>query len=165
MAKTALILGFDPGLARTGFGLIESRPSLRLVESGLLGTPAGGQPEERLAELSAQATALLKRTKPDAVAIERLFFSANVKTAMQVAEARGVLMAAAAKVRLPVTEYTPQEIKQSVTAHGAADKHQVAEMVVRLLKLQAAPKPDDVTDAIAIALCHEQWAKYKKATD
>lgn len=160
MATPKLILGLDPGIARTGFGLVETRPGLRLVEAGLLETPAQLPAAERLAELRRQAVSLLARLQPDAVAIERLFFQANAKTAMQVAEARGVLMGACAEAELVVAEYTPQQVKQSVASFGGADKAQVAAMVVRLLKLKETPKPDDVTDGIAIALCHQQWAKF-----
>jgi crossover junction endodeoxyribonuclease RuvC len=149
------IIGFDPGTARTGYGVIESDgPSLRMVSAGLIETPAGLEPAERLKQLAAEVAKVLADHRPQTAAVERLFFSTNVKTAMSVAEARGVILAECARAGLPVGEYTPPQVKQSVSASGGADKGQVARMVTRLLNLKETPKPDDVTDALAVAICH-----------
>lgn len=151
------ILGLDPGTARTGFGLVErAGQALRMKDCGLITTPAGEPAERRLAQLAMSLEKVLAETRPDAVAVERLFFATNTTTALAVAEARGVILLTCARAGLAVAEYTPLEVKQSVTAYGQADKQQVAGMVCRLLKLASAPKPDDVTDALAIAVCHSQ---------
>lgn len=155
MAKLR-ILGIDPGTARTGYGVVErDGSSLRHIGSGLLTTSAGEEPATRLASLAAQLSDVLTEHRPEAVAVERLFFSTNVTTAMQVAEARGVLLAACANAKLPVAEYTPPQVKQTVSGYGGAGKTQVTTMVVKLLGLKEAPKPDDVADALAIALTHD----------
>lgn len=152
------ILGLDPGTARTGYGVIERGPDgTKLIKAGVLSTPAGDEPAARLASLSAQLEKVLTTHSPAEAAIEKLFFAKNTTTAMQVAEARGVLLAVCAKAKLRIGEYTPMQVKQSVSGYGGAGKSQVAEMVVRILKLKEAPKPDDAADAVAIALCHEQW--------
>lgn len=154
------ILGLDPGTARTGFGLIErDGQQVRMIECGLLETKPGPSPAERLQDIAQQLEKLLSRTKPDAVAVEKLFFATNSKTAMAVAEARGVILATCTAAGLQPGEYTPLQIKQSVAAYGQASKTQVATMVCKLLHLKETPKPDDVTDSLAVALCHEQWQK------
>ncbi len=127
-----------------------------MKDCGLITTPAGEPAERRLAQLAMSLEKVLAETRPDAVAVERLFFATNTTTALAVAEARGVILLTCARAGLAVAEYTPLEVKQSVTAYGQADKQQVAGMVCRLLKLASAPKPDDVTDALAIAVCHSQ---------
>jgi crossover junction endodeoxyribonuclease RuvC len=153
-----LILGLDPGTARTGYGLIvRDGATLTMRACGLLETPAGDAAAERLKSLAGQLKQLLELHHPAEVAIEQLFFATNAKTAMQVAEARGVLLAGVAMAGIDPAEYTPLQVKQSVSGNGQADKIQVATMVCRLLNLKEAPKPDDVTDALAIALCHAQW--------
>ena len=159
MASTR-ILGIDPGTARTGYAVIECAGSTTtLLEAGLLTTPAGDEAGKRLASLRVQIGNVISMMKPDVAAIEKLYFQNNVTTAMSVAEARGILLAACAEAGLTTGEYTPLQVKQSVTSYGGADKRQVATMVTKILGLKAAPKPDDVTDAIAIALCHEQRRK------
>ncbi|MEX1113538.1 MAG: crossover junction endodeoxyribonuclease RuvC [Patescibacteria group bacterium] len=155
MAEPRRVAGFDPGTARTGFAVVESaRRTFRLIEAGLIETRPADTPEHRLRELAEKAGAVLATHRPASVAIEELFFSRNTTTAMRVSEARGVLMATVAAGGLPVAEYGPGTIKQQLTAYGNADKAQVAHMVCRLVGLKEPPRPDDITDAIAVALCH-----------
>lgn len=149
-----LVLGIDPGLERVGFGLVRREGSkLICVEFGLIETPRI-ELTDRLNMVYEQVTALIERTKPDAFAIEKLLFSVNVKTAMDVAKSIGVILLAANRCNLPITEYGPSEIKLSIVGNGAAEKHQIQFMVTKLLGLAKAPKPDDVSDALAIAICH-----------
>lgn len=164
MAEPVRILGLDPGTARTGYGIIEREGNRTvLIDAGLLSTPAGEEPAHRLVSLADQLNEVIAAASPAAVAIEKLYFQTNVTTAMSVSEARGVLLATCAAAKLPIAEYTPLQVKQSVTSYGGADKRQVALMVTKLLGLKTTPKPDDVTDAIAIALCHDQWRTIPKA--
>jgi crossover junction endodeoxyribonuclease RuvC len=154
MNNSSLVLGIDPGLERVGFGLVRRDGSqLTAVEYGLIETPRIAF-ADRLNMVYEQVDTLIKRTKPDAFATEALLFSVNRKTAMDVAKSLGVILLAGNRNGLPWTEYTPPEIKLSVVGNGAAEKKQVQYMVVKLLALQAAPKPDDVADALAIAICH-----------
>lgn len=154
MAKLRII-GFDPGTARTGWGVIEVDGSQYAhVDSGLIETPAGEEPAVRLAQLSREAETVLAAARADQASVEKLFFNSNVTTAMAVSEARGVILLACAQATLPVSEYTPLQIKQSVSAYGRAEKAQVGRMVTKLLGLKEAPKPDDVADALAAAICH-----------
>lgn len=159
MAESAVrVLGIDPGTARTGYGLVErTGPNVRVIESGLIETGSGQSAEVRLMQLSRAVRRLLEQHSPHAMAVERLYFQTNVKTAMSVSEARGVILLAGAESAVPIAEYTALQVKQSVTGYGKADKRQVADMVCRQLRLKTAPKPDDVTDALAIALCHAFW--------
>lgn len=148
------ILGIDPGLERIGFGLVKRIGSrLEAIEYGLIQTPRIGLPD-RLRLIHEEATALIERAQPDAIATERLLFTVNKTTAMDVAKALGVVLLTTAQAGLPWTEYSPPEVKQSVVGNGNADKKQVQFMVCKLLSLRDAPKPDDVTDALAIAICH-----------
>lgn len=154
------VLGFDPGTARTGYGLVERRQGvLTMINCGLIETSADQAQAERLEQLAKRTEKLLAALRPDSVATEKLFYATNAKTAMKVAEARGVILAACAAAGFSVAEYTPLQVKQSVTSYGQADKKQVATMVIKLLRLPVPPKPDDVTDALAIAITHEQWAQ------
>ncbi|MDP9211903.1 MAG: crossover junction endodeoxyribonuclease RuvC [bacterium] len=165
MADPYRVAGFDPGTARTGFAVVESSGrEFRLVEAGLIETKPAGAPEHRLHELAEKAGAVLATHHPASVAIEELFFSKNTTTAMRVSEARGVLMAAVAAGGLSVAEYGPGTIKQQLTGYGSADKVQVAHMVCRLVGLKEPPRPDDITDAIAIALCHAMRQGVRNAT-
>ncbi len=149
------IIGFDPGTARTGYGVIECEGSrIAAVSHGLIETPSGESAAHRLDLLYTEVERVLAAARADEAAVERLFFATNTTTAMAVAEARGVIMLACARAKLPTSEYTPLQVKQSVAAYGQAGKRQVADMVVRLLKLKETPKPDDVTDALAVAICH-----------
>ncbi len=149
------ILGIDPGYGITGFGLIESvRGQSRLLQCGAITTPAGMDFSARLEIIYEDMRQLLELAKPDAVAIEELFFGQNVTTGIGVAQSRGVILLAIRQAGLEVTAYKPMQVKQAVVGYGNATKHQVQEMTKRLLHLDAMPKPDDAADAIAIALCH-----------
>jgi crossover junction endodeoxyribonuclease RuvC len=149
-----IVLGIDPGLERVGYGVVERRGSeLHSLEHGLLTTPRVATPE-RLETLYRAVCELLDRARPDCVATERLFFTKNQTSAMDVAKALGVAQLACAQRGLAVTEYSPPEVKLSVVGNGAADKRQVEFMVVRLLGLESPPKPDDVADALAVAVTH-----------
>ena len=149
------ILGIDPGYGITGFGLIEAnRSSSRLLQCGAITTPAGMDFSARLEIIYEDMRQLLEVTKPDAVAIEELFFGQNVTTGIGVAQARGVVLLAIRQAGLEVTAYKPMQVKQAVVGYGNATKHQVQDMTRRLLGLAEMPKPDDAADAIAIALCH-----------
>ena len=149
------ILGIDPGYGITGFGLIEAdRGQYSLLQCGAITTPAGMDFSARLEIIYEDMRALLEKTKPDAVAIEELFFGQNVTTGIGVAQSRGVILLAIRQAGLQVTAYKPSQVKQAVVGYGNATKHQVQDMTKRLLGLDKLPKPDDAADAIAIALCH-----------
>ena len=149
------ILGIDPGYGITGFGLIEAnRGSCQLLKCGAITTPAGMDFSARLEIIYEDMRQLLEAAKPDAVAIEELFFGQNVTTGIGVAQSRGVILLAIRQAGLPVYSYKPMQVKQAVVGYGNATKHQVQDMTKRLLHLQQMPKPDDAADAIAIALCH-----------
>ena len=149
------ILGIDPGYGITGFGLIESqRGSSLLIKCGAITTPPGMDFSARLEIIYEDMRKLLDVAKPDAVAIEELFFGHNVTTAIGVAQSRGVILLAIRQAGVPVFSYKPMQVKQAVVGYGNATKHQVQDMTKRLLQLEALPKPDDAADAIAIALCH-----------
>ena len=149
------ILGIAPGYGITGFGLIEAeRGQYRLLRCGAITTTAGMDFSARLEIIYEDMKELLQVTKPDAVAIEELFFGQNVTTGIGVAQARGVVLLAIRKAGLEVTAYKPMQVKQAVVGYGNATKHQVQDMTKRLLHLSEMPKPDDAADAIAIALCH-----------
>ena len=149
------ILGIDPGYGITGFGLIEAdRGVCRLLRCGAITTPPNTVFSWRLGEIYNNMTELMLLAKPDAVAIEELFFGNNVTTGIKVAQARGVILLAVQQANVPVFEYKPMQVKQSVVGYGNASKHQVMDMTKRILHLSAVPKPDDAADAVAIALCH-----------
>ena len=149
------ILGIDPGYGITGFGLVEAqRGQFQLLRCGAITTPAGMDFSARLEIIYEDMRKLLEVTKPDAVAIEELFFGQNVTTGIGVAQSRGVILLAIRQAGLPVYQYKPMQVKQAVVGYGNATKHQVQDMTKRLLHLQQMPKPDDAADAIAIALCH-----------
>ena len=149
------ILGIDPGYGITGFGLIEAdRGHFSLLRCGAITTPAGMDFPARLEIIYRDMQQLLEVAKPDAVAIEELFFGQNVTTGIGVAQSRGVILLAIQQAGLPIYPYKPAQVKQAVVGYGNATKHQVQDMTKRLLGLQAMPKPDDAADAIAIALCH-----------
>lgn len=155
-----LIVGIDPGIATTGYGFIRPASSGRLeaVAFGVLRTEARAALPERLASLHRGMTDLLALHRPDAAAVERLYFQRNVTTAMVVGEARGVLLLALAQAGIPVGEYTPGEVKQAITAYGGAKKQQMQEMIRLLFGLPEVPRPDDAADALAVAVCHLQRA-------
>ncbi len=149
------ILGIDPGYGITGFGLVEAdRSRFSLLRCGAITTPAGMDFPARLEIIYQDMVQLLEATKPDAAAIEELFFGQNVTTGIGVAQSRGVILLALRQAGLPIFSYKPMQVKQAVVGYGNATKHQVQDMTKRLLRLQALPKPDDAADAIAIALCH-----------
>ncbi len=149
------ILGIDPGYGTTGFGLIETeKGQTRLIQCGAITTPPGMDFSARLEIIYEDMRQLLSVAKPDAVAIEELFFGQNVTTGIGVAQSRGVILLAVRQAGLEVTSYKPMQVKQAVVGYGNATKHQVMDMTRRLLNLSAMPKPDDAADAIAIALCH-----------
>ena len=149
------ILGIDPGYGITGFGLIEAdRGQSRLLQCGAITTPAGMDFSARLEIIYEDMRKLLEVAKPDAVAIEELFFGQNVTTGIGVAQSRGVILLAIRQAGLEVTSYKPAQIKQALVGYGNASKHQMQDMTKRILRLDAMPKPDDAADAIAIALCH-----------
>ncbi len=149
------ILGIDPGIAIVGFGFIDKIGSkLTPVQYGSIQTQAHTDPGLRLKDIYDATKQLIETYKPDSVAIEKLFFNRNVTTAFSVGQARGVMILAAVQAGLPVAEYTPLQIKQAVVGYGKAEKHQVQEMVKAFLRLAAVPKPDDVADALAVAICH-----------
>ena len=153
-----LILGIDPGYAIIGWGVIRyERGRFIPVDFGAITTPAGMPFNRRLEVIYDEMTDLLARHKPDAIAVEKLYFQTNAKTAIDVAQARGVTMLALHKSGAPVFEYTPLQVKSAVTGFGQAQKPQVMEMTKRLLRLKAVPKPDDTADALAIAICHAQY--------
>lgn len=149
------ILGIDPGIAIVGFGFIDRHGNrLRPVQYGCIRTEAHTDPSVRLQQIYDSFHQLIDKYKPDAVALEKLFFNRNVTTALTVGQARGVLMLAAVQKGLPIEEYTPLQVKQAIVGYGKAEKRQVQEMVRMLLQLQEIPKPDDVADALAVAICH-----------
>ena len=149
------ILGIDPGYGITGFGLIDAqRGQSQLLRCGAITTPAGLDFPIRLQMIYNDMTELLHLAKPDAVAIEELFFGQNVTTGIGVAQSRGVILLAIQQADIPIFQYKPMQVKQAVVGYGNATKHQVMDMTKRLLHLEKMPKPDDAADAIAIALCH-----------
>ena len=157
-----LALGIDPGTATTGFGLVRltDEGDLVFVQHGILSTPKDATPSARLEMLYDQLQGLLKRHKPDTAAVEKLFFSRNVTTALAVGQARGVVLLALQQAEIEVFEYTPNEVKQAVAGYGSAEKRQVQEMVRALLQLDSLPRPDDAADALAIAITHLNTNRY-----
>ena len=149
-----IVLGIDPGTADTGYGVVQSAGSrLRALAEGVIKTRAGPPLERRLAAIHAAVEELLERHRPDAVAVEELYFGANVRTAFAVGQARGVVLLAAGQRGLPVRSYTPQQVKGAVCGHGRAGKEQVGRMVARLLALATPPSADHAADALAVAIC------------
>jgi len=159
-----IILGVDPGTAATGFGLVrKTKKQLRCLGWGVIKTDPQLPPEQRLKQLNNQLTALLRGRKPDLMAVEAIFFFKNLKTAMPVSEARGVILLTAAKKKIPVVQLTPLQIKMAVCGYGRADKKQVQKMIKEILELKEIPRPDDAADALAAAVCCSQnrvWKKY-----
>ncbi|WP_134686096.1 crossover junction endodeoxyribonuclease RuvC [Brevibacillus migulae] len=155
------IIGIDPGIAIVGFGVLEKKGSQLIpIQYGSIQTEAGLSVPLRLKQIFESMQSLLATYKPDEMAVEKLFFNKNVTTAFTVGQARGVILLAAELAGIPVHEYTPLQVKQAVTGYGAADKKQIQEMVRILLKLQKVPKPDDVADALGIAITHAQFRTY-----
>lgn len=153
------ILGIDPGYAIVGYGLVQSRSGqFSALGYGAVTTPAGMDFNERLERIFDELCCIISKCRPEAMAIEKLYFNTNTTTAIEVAEARGVILLAAKKWKLPIFEYTPLQVKQAVTGYGRAEKAQMIEMTRVLLHLEKAPKPDDAADALALAICHGQTA-------
>ena len=151
-----VVLGIDPGTAITGYGIVEENGSgvLSAIRYGVITTPSKLSMPERLKLLYNELRDLLDLHRVDSCAVEKLFFSKNVKTAISVGQARGVILLALAEAGLQISEYTPNEVKQSVVGYGSADKNQVQNMVKALLSMDTLPKPDDAADALAVAICH-----------
>lgn len=149
------IIGIDPGTATTGFGIVEknNRGSFTMLDSGVIKTNPKDSASKRLQKIFQDISLILKKTKPDLVVIEKLYFFKNLKTAMPVAEARGVALLAIQQKKLKVIELTPLEVKMGICGYGRAEKQQVQKMVKEILKLEKIPKPDDVADALALAIC------------
>lgn len=162
-----LVLGIDPGIATTGYGLVKSNQAgePELVAFGVISTEATGSTAKRLVELYNHLRALIQQYQPDECALEKLFFKKNIKTAMTVSEARGVIELCFSQAGYEPAQYTPNEVKQAVTSSGNATKSQVQEMVKFILHLDEIPKPDDAADALAIAICHLSHARYKRLID
>jgi crossover junction endodeoxyribonuclease RuvC len=156
-----LVLGIDPGTASTGFGLVSSSGArLTAIDHGVIVTRAGVAPERRLAQIHARICELLDEHRPDALAVEELYFGANVQTAFAVGQARGVILLAAGQRGMDARSYTPQQVKAAVCGSGRAAKDQVGRMVARLLGLTAAPTPDHAADALAVAICELNRAPF-----
>ena len=152
-----VILGIDPGYAIVGWGVVRyERARFKPLAFSAITTPAGMEISDRLERIYAETSLLLATHHPDAVAVEKLYFKNNQKTAIDVAQARGVILLAARQAGVPLYEYTPLQVKSAVTGYGKAEKPQVMEMTRRLLGLRAVPRPDDTADALAIAICHGQ---------
>ena len=159
-----IVLGIDPGTADTGYGVVRASGSkLHALDSGVIRTRAGVAAELRLAEIHARVAELLDRHRPEALAIEQLYFGANARTAFAVGQARGVVLLAAGERGLPARSYTPQQVKGAVCGHGGAGKEQVARMVARLLGMTQLPGSDHAADALAVAICDLNRAPLAKA--
>ncbi len=153
------ILGIDPGIATVGFGVLDSeRSGQKLVACGVITTEAGIPLSSRLDHIYQDLRELISTFQPDEMAVEELFFNTNITTGISVAHGRGVILLAGYQAGLRIFEYTPMQVKQAVVGYGMAEKRQVIDMVRRILKMPAPPKPDDAADAVAIALCHARSA-------
>jgi crossover junction endodeoxyribonuclease RuvC len=165
--RAVRVLGIDPGLSRCGYGAVESASpggrDARAIAAGVLRTPPSSPLPERLAELQRELRALLAELQPDAVAVERVFFQANVRTAVGVAQASGLAMAEAVAAGATVAEYTPNQVKEAVAGWGGAGKEEVERMVRVLLGIDAPLRPVDAADAAALALCHLAHARIGRA--
>ncbi len=156
-----IILGIDPGYAITGYGLIEYEGNhFKLIDSGAIETKKGVPFPKRIQKIYDDMMTLIDTYKPDAIAVEELFFNTNITTGIQVAHGRGAVVISASKTNTPIYEYTPLQVKQAVVGYGRADKKQVQSMVKAILNLEKIPKLDDTTDAIAIAICHAHSSKF-----
>lgn len=148
-----IILGIDPGTAITGFGVIDSGKKIKCLDFGCIKTSPSLEKGQRLQILQSGLKKIIKKYKPDSVAVEDIFFFKNLKTAVAVAEARGVILLTVASENIPTQKYTPLQIKQTITSYGRAEKIQVQKMVKILLNLDDVPRPDDAADALACAIC------------
>jgi crossover junction endodeoxyribonuclease RuvC len=158
------IVGIDPGTALLGFGVIDVEDDPLLVDFGVVETTAEAAMPLRLLSLYESLTTLLDRFRPDAVAIEQLFFARNVTTAITVGQARGIALLAAAQANVEVFEYSPSQVKHAISGYGKADKQQMQEMVRIMLGMEFTPHPDDAADGLAVALCHSQRSRFAALT-
>lgn len=149
--KSTLILGIDPGTAATGWGLIKN---LQLIDYGCIKTDKETLPDKRLHQIHLALSRIIRKHKPDLMAIESIFFFKNAKTIISVSQAQGVILLTAAKSKIPTVTYTPLQIKQVLTKYGRSDKNEISKKVKKMLCLKEIPKPDDAADALAIAICH-----------
>ena len=155
------ILGIDPGIARTGWGIIEYQKSkIKNQKYGCVETSTGTPLENRLLLIYKSISRIINQHEPEILAVEELFFNTNAKTALTVGEARGVILLTAAEKKIPVSVFTPLQVKMAITGYGRAEKNQIGQMVKTLLKLNEIPKPDDITDALAVALTHAFTKKF-----
>ena len=153
------VLGIDPGYAIVGYGIVDCVSNkYNAVGFGAITTPASMDFNDRLEIIFDYMCEIIKKYRPEQIAIEKLFFNTNNKTVIEVAQARGVILLAAKKWKIPIFEYTPLQVKQAITGYGRAEKSQMIEMTRVLLHLETAPKPDDTADALAMAICHGQTA-------
>lgn len=157
------ILGIDPGIAIVGVGIVDKlQNAYKPVYYDAVTTPAHTPLERRITDIFDKMTAIIDEYRPDAVSVEELFFNNNAKTAFAVGQARGVIVLAAARAGLPIYEYTPLQVKQALTGYGRADKRQIQQMMKIMLGLPEVPKPDDVADALAIAVCHGNSVRFSR---
>jgi len=159
-----IILGIDPGIATTGYGVIELQVTsykLQVIDYGCIKTSLKLSFSERLLKIYNEIVTIIKKYKPARIGVESVYFAKNVKTAMKVSEARGVVMLAAGRLGIPVFELTPLQVKQALTSYGQASKLQVQEMVKRILNLKEIPRPDDAADALAVAITCAQTKHYE----
>ena len=160
-----IVIGIDPGIANTGFGVVRRRAGrLVALDGGVMRTRPERSPEHRLADLFAQVEELLDRHNPDALALEAIYFGQNVRSAFAVGQARGVVLMAAGRRSIPCQDYTPQQVQGAVCGSGRAPKEQVTRMVQSLLALPEPPTPDHAADALAVAICHANHAPLRSAT-
>lgn len=156
-----IILGIDPGTATTGYGVIEKKKkSVKFIACGCIKTSSKLSDEKRLSIIHKDLKKLIKKYKPNQIAVEKLYFGDNAKTAMVVGQARGVILLGAAQAKLPVSEYTPLQVKIAITGYGRAEKKQIQRMVKVLLNLKKIPRPDDAADAVAVAICHANTCRF-----
>jgi crossover junction endodeoxyribonuclease RuvC len=159
-----IILGIDPGIAIVGYGIIECRGNhYKVIDYGAITTDSNMIFPDRLKLVYDQLTGIIEKYNPDDLAIEELFYNKNARTVIKVGQARGVEILAAINKGIPIYEYTPLQIKQAVVGYGRAEKHQVQEMVKMLLNLKEIPKPDDVADALAVAITHGSSLNFKES--
>ena len=157
------ILGIDPGFAITGYSIIDYQGNkFKLIDSGAITTKAGVSFPQRLTKIYDDLSMIIDKYKPDAISVEELFFNNNVKTAINVAQARGVVLVVGCQKQIPTYEYTPLQIKQAVAGYGRADKIQVQKMVKAILNVEKLPKLDDTTDSMAAAICHAHSARFSE---
>ncbi len=159
-----VILGIDPGTATTGYGVIvdDEAGNLVAIAYGCVKTESGGKPEIRLLEIYRRLTEIVQKYRPGTMSVEQIFFNRNVTNALSVGQARGIALLVAAEAGIPVFEFTPLQVKQTVAGYGRADKQQIQQMVRTLLGLEENPKPDDVADALAVAICCAHARTHKR---